>query len=140
MRKYSDWAKLLRFCVSGLLATGIHLGVVIALIAGAGLSSAWANSAAFVCATIGSYLMHTLWSFSSSPGMRNIGRFLVVSFGGVLITWLLSHLMQAAGASPWLGTALVMSVVPPYTFVAHRGWTYRQARERGDISAINSPI
>jgi putative flippase GtrA len=127
MKHPSGWTKLLRFCVSGLLATGLHLGIVVVLIVGVGLSSAWANSAAFVCATVGSYLMHTLWSFSSSLGMRNIRRFLVVSCGGVLITWLLSHLMQAAGASPWLGTALVMSVVPPYTFVAHRSWTYRQS-------------
>ena len=127
MTDRSEWVKLFRFGVSGLLATGIHLAVVIALMVGAGLSSTWANSAAFVCATIGSYLMHTLWSFSSSLRLSNIGRFLVVSLGGVLITWVLSHLMQVAGASAWLGTALVMLVVPPYTFVAHRRWTYRSA-------------
>jgi len=122
---HSDWPRIFRFGVSGLLATGMHVGAAVLLTTGVQLSQTLANSVAFVFATCGSYLLQTLWTFSSSLHRKNILRFLAVSLGGVAISGLVSHFAQNAGAAPWIGIAMVMSVVPPYTFVAHRFWTYR---------------
>ncbi|OAJ53550.1 sugar translocase [Paraburkholderia ginsengiterrae] len=117
--------RLVRFGVCGVLATGLHIGVAVALISRAGASPALANALAFVCATCWSYLANTLWSFSSSLHLRNVSRFIAVSLGGVALTGLVSYLAQAAGAGPWAGIAMVVCIVTPLTFVTHRRWTYR---------------
>ena len=117
--------RLVRFGVCGVLATGLHIGVAVALISRASASPALANTLAFVCATCWSYLANTLWSFSSSLHLRNVSRFIAVSLGGVALTGLVSYLAQAAGAGPWAGIAMVVCIVTPLTFVTHRRWTYR---------------
>lgn len=122
--KRDDLTRVLRFGVSGAAATAMHVTVA-AVLVGRGLSLVEANTIAFVSATIGSYLLQTLWSFSSRVGARTLARFLVVSAGGVAVTAVVSHAAELAGLGPWLGIAAVICVVPPYTFVAHRSWTYR---------------
>jgi putative flippase GtrA len=120
-----DRRKLVRFGVSGLMATGLHVSVAVVLIKNAHMSSTLANTMAFMFATSGSYLLQTLWSFSSSISLRNVGRFMMVSLGGLALTGGVSHAAQTAGASPWLGIAMVICIVPSFTYVAHRCWTYR---------------
>lgn len=117
--------KLLRFGVSGLFATGLHVMVAMTLIVRAGTESALANALAFACSTGSSYLLNTFWSFSSVPALANIWRFAVVSLGGLTLTALVAHATQIAGGGPALGIAMVVCVVPPVTFMAHRWWTYR---------------
>ena len=117
--------RVIRFGISGLLATGLHVGIALSLIDWCDTSQSLANSAACACATVWSYLANTLWSFSSSPDFRNAYRFTVVSFAGLLLTGLISGATQAAGAVPLVGIAAVVSIVPGLTFVAHRFWTYR---------------
>jgi putative flippase GtrA len=121
----ADQVKLLRFCVSGLFATGLHVSIAMTLIVRAEFSPPSANAIAFACSTGGAYLLNTFWSFSSAPALTNVWRFVVVSLSGLALTTLVSHVMQVVGASPGLGIAMVVCVVPPLTFVAHRQWTYR---------------
>lgn len=125
MAKDFELTRLIRFGVCGALATGLHVGMAVLLISRAGLSPALANALAFVCATCWSYLANTVWSFSSSLQLRNVTRFIAVSLGGVALTALVSYLAQAAGATPWIGIAMVVCTVTPLTFVTHRRWTYR---------------
>jgi|SRR5579863_6424258 len=117
--------RLARFGIAGAVATGMHVAVAYVLIARAGAPPVVANTVAFTCATFWSYLLNTKWSFSSSIGVKNLLRFSVVSIGGVIVTGLVSQLAQSAGASPWFGIAMVVCLVPPLTFFAHRFWTYR---------------
>lgn len=125
MTDNTELIRLVRFGVCGLLATGLHVGVAVVLISHAGASQALANTIAFACATCWSYLVNTLWSFSSSLRLRNVWRFIAVSLGGVVLTGLVSYLAQIAGAGPWIGIAMVVCAVTPLTFVTHRRWTYR---------------
>ncbi len=120
-----EFASVIRFGVSGLLATGLHIAIAMPLMIRCHASPALANSVAFACATLWSYLANTLWSFSSAPGIRNACRFVAVALGGLTLTALVSALAQQAGAPPLVGIAAVVSVVPAFTFVAHRFWTYR---------------
>jgi putative flippase GtrA len=117
--------KVLRFGVSGLLATGLHAAVAMTLIMRAGTQPALANALAFACSTGISYLMNTFWSFSSFPALANVWRFATVSLGGLTLTALVAHATELAGGGPGLGIAMVVCVVPPVTFIAHRWWTYR---------------
>jgi putative flippase GtrA len=118
--------KLIRFGVSGVLATGLHVAIALSLINGWATSAPLANSVAFAGATVWSYLANTLWSFSSRPDLRNACRFAVVALGGMSLTALVAALAQRAGAAPLVGIGAVVSVVPGFTFVAHRYWTYRR--------------
>ena len=117
--------RLARFGIAGLLSTGMHVAVAYVLLARANAPPVVANTVAFTWATFWSYLLNTKWSFSSSIGVKNLYRFTVVSIGGVIVTGLVSQIAQSAGASPWFGIALVVCLVPPLTFSAHRFWTYR---------------
>ena len=120
-----DFAKLMRFGVSGVGATGVHVVVAMTLITRANASPALANALAFSCATGVSYLMNTLWSFSAPIHLRNVWRFGVVSMIGLVLTALVSTSVQIAGGAPWAGIAAVVCVVPAATFAIHRAWTYR---------------
>lgn len=125
MTNNTEFMRIVRFGVCGMLATGLHIVVAVALISHAGASSTLANTVAFACATCWSYLVNTLWSFSYSLRLRNVWRFAAVSLGGAILTGLVSYLAQTAGAGPWIGIAMVVCTITPLTFVTHRRWTYR---------------
>ncbi|AXL53217.1 sugar translocase [Paraburkholderia caffeinilytica] len=125
MKNSTELIRLIRFGVCGLSATGLHVGVAVVLISHIGASQFLANTVAFACATCWSYLVNTLWSFSSSLRVRNVWRFITVSLGGAALTGLVSYLAQVTGAGPWIGIAMVICAVTPLSFVTHRRWTYR---------------
>lgn len=117
--------RLVRFGVSGVIATGIHVAVATLLIYLLHASQVVANGVAFVIANIGSYLLNTLWSFGATPGRDSYLRFLAVSLLGLMLTLAISAGAEALGASYWAGLAAILCVVPIVTFVLHRSWTYR---------------
>ncbi|SOE59522.1 Putative flippase GtrA (transmembrane translocase of bactoprenol-linked glucose) [Burkholderia sp. OK233] len=125
MKNSPELIRLIRFGVCGLSATALHVGVAVVLISHVGTSQLLANTAAFACATCWSYLVNTLWSFSSSLRVRNVWRFITVSLAGAALTGLLSYLAQITGSGPWVGIAMVVCAVTPLSFVTHRRWTYR---------------
>ncbi|CAG9165038.1 hypothetical protein LMG23992_00184 [Cupriavidus laharis] len=118
-------ARLFRFGVSGIIATGIHVAVATPLIYLLHATQVSANGVAFVTANISSYLLNTLWSFGATPGRNSYLRFLAVSMLGLMLTLGISASMQALGANYWAGLAAILSVVPAVTFVLHRSWTYK---------------
>ncbi|MBL8510161.1 MAG: GtrA family protein [Betaproteobacteria bacterium] len=95
------------------------------LISGFGLLSTVANAIAFVLATIVSYTVNTLWSFSSNPDRRNMLRFLIVALIGCFLTVAVSAAAQSLGLHYLYGIGLITLIVPPTTFLLHRYWTYR---------------
>ena len=117
--------RVFRFGVSGVVATGVHVAIATARIAGAAASQVEANGVAFVCANVCSYLLNALWSFSAKPGRANFVRFYAVSLLGLAITLAISWCAQTLGVSYWAGLAAILSIVPPLTFVLHRFWTFR---------------
>jgi putative flippase GtrA len=114
-----------RFGISGLLATGLHVLVAVFLIRGLLLAPSIANGAAFAVATIFSYLINTMWSFSSPLHGRNLLRFCVVSFVGLVLAMTISGAAQSFGLHYLWGILFVVLTVPPVTFLLHSLWTYR---------------
>lgn len=121
-----EFRQLTRFLVAGASSTGVHVAVAATLIGTLGSSPVTANGVAFLCATACSYLLNTLWSFSSRLRYATLGRFAGVSLLGLGLTTGISWTAQALGASYWTGLACVVLMVPAFTYVAHRSWTYRQ--------------
>ncbi|MFC4519355.1 GtrA family protein [Cupriavidus pinatubonensis] len=117
--------RLLRFGISGIIATGIHVAAATFLIYLFHASHVSANSIAFIVANVGSYLLNSLWSFGCTPGRDSYLRFLLVSLLGFILTLGISKTADVLGAGYWVGLACILSVVPPVTFVLHRSWTFR---------------
>lgn len=117
--------RVTRFLVSGATSTGVHIAITATLVTALATSPVTANCVAFVCATACSYLLNTLWSFSSRLRHRTLGRFAGVSLLGLCQTMGISWTAQYVGASFWVGLACVVVTVPVFTYLAHRAWTYR---------------
>jgi putative flippase GtrA len=107
------------------MVTGLHIVIAVALIRHAALTPSLANGGAFVCATIASYLVNTLWSFSQPLHGKNLARFLVVASIGLLISMGVSAGAEYLGLHYLLGIAAVVVTVPVVTFLLHATWTYR---------------
>jgi len=120
-------AKVLRFGISGVATTGVHLALATLLITAFSASPVLANSIAFVCATACSYLLNTLWSFSARPHHENFLRYLCVSIFGLILTIAISWTAQRIGASYWTGLFYIVLIVTPITFLLQHSWTYRQS-------------
>jgi len=115
-----------RFAVSGVLVTGVHVVIAAGLIGLAGASPEAANAMAFTAATLLSYAINTLWTFSRPLQGQALLRFIAVSLLGLALTVAIAALAEAHGLSYWLGIAGVVCAVPPVTFLLHKAWTYRE--------------
>ncbi|MEK6354069.1 MAG: GtrA family protein [Burkholderia cenocepacia] len=121
----AERTRLVRFGVSGLCSTAIHVLVTTALFARLDAAPVTANAIAFLCATTFSYLANTLWSFSSTVRTRNAMRFLAVTLAGFVETMLIARAAEALDAPRAMGVVAIALLIPPTTFVLHRLWTYR---------------
>lgn len=122
----------LRFGLTGVANTGIHALVAFLCLNGFFLGVPWlftgpvaANGVAFVSATVFSYLVNTLWSFSTEINRRNFQRFLVVSVIGLFAAMMLAKLAELMGLPPMGSVVLVIGVMPFINFGLHSVWTYR---------------
>lgn len=114
-----------RFAFSGLLVTALHVFVAVSLIRLGRLAPGLANGGAFMVATIFSYVINTLWSFSRPLNGKNMLRFVLVSIVGCILATSASGLADFYGIHYWFGIACVVCTVPPVTFLLHSIWTYR---------------
>jgi putative flippase GtrA len=117
--------RLLRFGVTGLIATGIHVLVAMTLIAWLLTPPYIANPIAFVAATVFSYATNTVWSFASRMSRRTLHRYVCVAVFGLLATAAIAAAAEVAGLDYRIGIALVIALVTPTTFALHSAWTYR---------------
>jgi putative flippase GtrA len=113
-----------RFAVSGVLATALHVLVAVTIIRFVVPRPAFANGVAFVIATVFSYVVNTVWSFSSTFRRQNLLRFLTVSAIGCVSAMAISGLVDFYGMPYWIGIICVVAIVPPVTFLLHSYWTY----------------
>lgn len=125
MRHFFNDKRLGRFIVTGLGSTLLHTATALLLIDHWKASPPVANGIAFSIATLFSYVVNTLWSFSTTVAGRNLQRFLVVSVIGLLLATGLAWIAESIGWPPIAGIAMVVAVVPITSFALHRLWTYR---------------
>jgi putative flippase GtrA len=84
-----------------------------------------ANGVGFVCATGFSYVVNTLWSFSTTLHGYNLAKYVTIAFAGFCVAIAISTYAQAAGFNYLIGILLVSCAVPPVNFAMHNLWTYR---------------
>lgn len=116
----------MKFGLSGILATGLHVLVASVLIATILPVPAAANGIAFVAANLFSYTINTLWTFSHPLQGRSLVRFVLVSLLGLSIAVSVSGLADWYGLNYWYGITFVVCCATPVTFLLHNFWTYKQ--------------
>lgn len=125
--KHPALSRLVRFGITGLLATGIHVAVAVTLIVRLGMFPYIANSIAFLVATGFSYAINTRWSFSTRMDRGTLLRYACVAAFGCLATMAIAAGSEVAHLDYRLGILLVIVLVTPATFALHSLWTYRSA-------------
>ena len=116
-----------RFMSTGLLATALHALVVMVLVSFVtpAPSQVVANGAAFVVANVFSYVVNSLWSFTTPLHGARFLKFLCVSALGFAGTLLMAFVAERMGLTPFQGVVLVVCVMTPLSFALHRAWTFR---------------
>jgi len=125
--------QFIRFSFIGLLNTGIHFCIAMLLINGFYLENylikmrlGTANSIAFFIATIFSFFMNTLWSFTSVINQKNILRYVCVALLGLTFTVLMARIAEIIGLSSIEGVVLIVCTMPFLNFGMHKWWTYQK--------------
>jgi putative flippase GtrA len=107
------------------IATGSHVGIAFSLTEYLDIASPVSNGIASILATLLSYVINAMWSFSSRLAGRTFFRFVTVASFGFLLAILIAWLAGLAGYSHLTGTLAVAFILPPVTFVLHNYWTFR---------------
>lgn len=117
--------KALRFTLSGFFVTGLHVLIAYTFMQVVMPVPSLANGIAFLIATVFSYFINTIWSFSSILHKKNLFRFIFVSFIGLFLAMSIASMAEHYGLHYWYGIGFVVCIVPPVTFLLHNIWTYR---------------
>lgn len=121
--------KVLRFCATGLLVTSTHAFIVWLMVDLLLFSPPLSNGVAFIIATITSYTINTLWSFSQPLYRHTLYKYICVSAIGFIASVFIAWAAQALGFNYLLGIAGVVLTVPMITFILHSTWTYREPKQ-----------
>lgn len=124
--------RVVRFAITGVLNTAVHVVVATALIRLLHAAPALANGVAFCVATVFSFAMNTLWSFRQRLERRTFFRFLLVSLLGLPMSSGLAGLVDWLGFHYAFGIAAVVLVMPPVNFLLHNFWTYKKSQQHAE--------
>ena len=117
-----------RFAVVGAIATATHALIFSASIEIAHAEPVLATMFAFVIAMLVGYLLNRHWTFAvrDAPG-RRLTRYALAALAGLAlnaaIMYCVVHLLHA---SPYLGLAAAIVIVPPVTFSLNQLWVFRE--------------
>ena len=125
MNPRNIFERLAVFSGVGVLNTLIHTLFVVLLVEIFDIGSVVSNGVAFVVATLCSYWANGRWSFRVRPSVQQYGRFLIVSFLGLVITLLASGFASWVGWHYAFGMALVFVFLPILSFSLHFLWTFK---------------
>lgn len=119
---------LLRFAVSGGVATAVHVSVFTFLVEWVALRPLLAAAPAFIVALFFSYGINYHWTFAASaPHQIMLPRFVVVALLGLSLNLIITYLVVDIGHY-WYGYALLLIVlfIPLITFFLSRFWVFNE--------------
>jgi putative flippase GtrA len=115
-----------RFGLVGVLATLVHAGILVFVVELLGWDPVASTPFAFCVAVLVSYLGNFFWTFDSEYGLiSRLPKFVLVQLSGMALATLIMFLV--VDVLNWIypvGLALSLALVPVFTFVVHRRWTF----------------
>ncbi|WP_200332537.1 GtrA family protein [Thiocystis violacea] len=121
--------RLARFGLVGIVATLVHLGVVVSLVESGVLPEPLvANLFAFSCAVFVSYYGHNYWTFRQRRGsVPQFLRFLVITVMALGLNQLILYVVtRPLGLDYRIGLLLVLCLVPLFTYALSHFWVFRE--------------
>ena len=117
--------RLLRFGLVGGVATGIQYVILVVLVH-EGVSPAVASAIGVVVSAFGNYLLNYHFTFRSRESHGPAAtKFVALAAGGLVINFVLMHVLVGAGWYYLLAQVLVTAVVFMWNFVGNSVWTFR---------------
>lgn len=116
-----------RFAVVGVIATVTHMAVFTVAIEAVGIEPVTATALAFCVAVLVGYALNRQWTFAAH-GARHarLWRYVVGALAGLAVnSAIMFAVVHGAHASPYLGLAIGIVVVPPLTFALNQFWVFR---------------
>jgi putative flippase GtrA len=117
---------LIRFGITGVLATLTHVALFVLLVEWAYLRPLYAAVPAFLAAVGVSYAMNYRWTFRAD-GLHQVmlPRFVLVALAGLGLNLLITWMVVDVG-NYWYGYALVLIImlVPLVTYLLSRFWVF----------------
>ncbi len=120
------WQRAVRFGVTGLLNTAVHVVTASLWIHAVHTNPSLANGIAFIVATLFSYAMNTWWTFATTFSKNTLARFSVVALIGLPLSAGIAGVVDWLGYGYAYGIAAVVCIMPPVNFLLHYFWTYQQ--------------
>ncbi len=118
---------LIRFAISGGLATLTHVTVFVLLVEWLQLRPLYASVPAFLAAVGVSYGLNFRWTFDADgPHRIMLPRYLLVAVTGLLLNLLITYMVVDVGHH-WYGYALaaIVVLVPLVTFSLSKLWVFK---------------
>ena len=119
-------AKIIKYGITGVLGTLTHVAVMVLFVELVGLGPVLSSALGFVFVLIMSYYLNKYWTFrSQSRGYEEFGRYLMVSFTGLLLNTSIMFITVEFFAWHYvLGQFAVVAVVPASNFLLNNYWTF----------------
>ena len=121
--------RLIRFGLTGGLATLIHITFAFAVIRFVYDNAFIANVLGFSFAFLFSYLAQTLFVFKKRMNWINAARFFLVQFGALLLSQAISNFFPETNS--YVKVIIVVCILPVITYLIHRVWTYSNSADEG---------
>ena len=113
-----------RFVLTGAVATLVHSSITVALVELAHLHPSAANGLAYLVASIVSYVINTRYSFRSHYSFATWLRFILVSLLAGSLAAAIAWFVDWTGGQYFVGLGIIVTVLPMFSFLAHRYFTY----------------
>lgn len=126
------FGQILRFSITGILATLTHFAVLTTGVEVFGLPPIPTNGLAFCVAVIVTYLGQSLWVFRArGHNTAQMGRFVATALLGLVSNvGLMALVVRGLGLPYQVGFVTALICVPLMTFVANKFWVFSECRDR----------
>jgi putative flippase GtrA len=114
--------RIVRFALTGGMATAIHIAVAFSFIHLIEDNVLYANILGFSIAFLFSYFAQTVLVFRQPVKLNNALRFFLVQFGALMISQAISELFSDWNS--YIRVMMVVVILPIITYLIHKVWTY----------------
>lgn len=133
--------RVVRFGLSGLVATLVYFLLTNVLVLAAGMPPTAASVCAYLMSLGVSYLLQSRFTFRvKADSVDQMTRFVVTSLAGLVIAWCVMAITVDVLALPYfIGAAVVCILIPIANFFIFRGWVFATHKTEDVLPSARGP-